>query len=150
MTFIFILSYVWLYFLTKKFLKEIKKFDIYSKEDAIKNFLEFKNQISLHSKIPISFVLIKNEKKAPRNNPFQFNQKRYKRKIEKLLSKKKFNKQDIILLNMFIRYLKTYSYFFKSMQQENGNYTIKIDNQICDIEKLPEILINNFFAFTKF
>jgi len=146
----FILSYGWLYFLTKKFLNEIKKIGIYSKAKAIENFLELKEKNSnFNSKKLTFFTLMKDEKKASRNFPFQFNQKRYKRKIEKLLNKKNNHKQDIRLLNMFVRYLKAYSVFLKSMQKEEGKYTIEIDNQIYDIEKLPEILINNFFAYTQ-
>jgi len=146
---LFILSYVWLYFLIKKFLKEINKIGIVSREEAINNFQNFKNEIISTLKPAITFKILKNNKKAMRNGPFQWHQKRFRKKIIKLKQKKLLEKkQNNCLLNIFVTYLKIHSLLLKIMKSEfNANYAIEINNEIQNINELPTILINNFFAY---
>ncbi|WP_342276566.1 hypothetical protein [Spiroplasma endosymbiont of Nebria brevicollis] len=143
-------SYIVLYFLIKLIFTKFKKVGMYSKEEAIKNFKIY--QQSLNSDLKFrDFKLYKCNKVAPRNQPFHFNQWRYKGKIRRLKHKNyNLEKHDIKLLSIYIRYLKTYANFFKAIEfnskEEINDYYVVIDNRKHQtLEPLKDVLINNFF-----
>lgn len=148
----FIFSYFFVYVSIKILFKKLDQIGVYSKNEAIDNFKIYQANINPDIKIS-EFKLYKFNRVAARNKPFQFNQWRYKGKIRRL-NNKKYNeeKYNIKLLNMYIRYLKTYAVFFKAIE---GNlrdfiddYSVVINNQEYQtLEPLKDALINNFFAY---
>lgn len=122
----FLLSYFFLYFAIKTLFKKFETIGVYNKTEAISNFKEY--QASLEPNLQVSeFKLYKFDKVASRNQPFQFNQWRYKGKIRRL-KKKNYSdeKYNIKLLNMYIRYLKTYAAFFKSLEKNFNNLELSV------------------------
>lgn len=152
---IFLFTCLWLYFLMKKYWKKIKEIGFQSKKTAIKNFEKFWKECKVE-KVNL-FTLFENNKIALRNFPFQFQQKKYKKKNFRLKQKfinQKINqeKYQIKLLIFFITYLKVYTRFIIWMKDENKKKkketNITIENQkYNDITLLPGVLISNFFAF---
>lgn len=146
---IFVFSEILIFILFKKFWKQLKKIGFYSKEEAI---IQFKNfQKENESKSVKNFTLLKFDQNTIQDKPFQFQQKRYKKKIKNLTKKKiKQEKYDLELLNAFIKYLKVYAIFLTRIKTIN-EYSIIIENEkeIDILKTLPNILINNFFAFIK-
>jgi len=136
-----------------KFLKKIKKIGVFPKQAAIKQFQEYQRIIIPTLKPVITFKILKNKQKTIRNEPFQFHQKRFNKKIKRLIDKNLLeSKQNICLLNIFIKYLKGYSNVLKGMEQEFANngayYEVEVNYQIYNLNtELPSIVINNFFAF---
>lgn len=145
----FLVSYVLLYFVIRMLFKKFELIGMDSKKIAINNFKIYQNNLKNNLKIS-EFKLYKSDKIASRNQPFQFNQWRYKGKIKRL-NNKKYNeeKYNMKLLTMYIRYLKTYAIFFKGIKDSSSNdYAVVInDHKYQSLEPLKEVLINNFFAY---
>lgn len=148
---IWLFSYVLIFILFKKFWKRIKQIGIVSKKEALVKFQIFQEEIKTEN-IKI-FVLQKFNQDTIQNHPFQFQQKRYKRKVIKLTLKfnnKKINqeKYQIKLLKLFTIYLKIYAIFLTRIRIIE-NYSVVVENikEINILNSLPQILINNFFAF---
>jgi len=132
---------------------------VYDRKTALTLFAnyqdEFVNSLGLMVK---NFELFNNQHfNSMINTPFQFNQRRYKRKVQRL--KKKLSgtdeeKYQYQLLKLYINYLKTYAVFFKRITNLNevadqvSTAYVVIDGQRHEnFEVLKEVLISNFFAF---
>lgn len=147
------------FLLIKKSWKEMSGLGVYDRKTALTLFAnyqdEFVNSLGLMVK---NFELFNNQHfNSMINTPFQFNQRRYKRKVQRL--KKKLSgtdeeKYQYQLLKLYINYLKTYAVFFKRITNLNevadqvSTAYVVIDGQRHEnFEVLKEVLISNFFAF---
>lgn len=143
------LSHFFAYFLIKKLLKEMKIIGSDSTTKAIELFQKFlKNNQNANQIEKKEFILIKDNQTAPRNFPFQWNQKRCQKKLKKISVKNlSATKKNLKILRTFIWYLKTYAVFFNTLEATNSQYMIKTNHQIEDLNNLKEILIHNFFDY---
>lgn len=141
-----------LHFIIKILFKKLEVIGVDSNEIAINNFKIYQENFKTNLKVS-KFKLYKSDQIALRNKPFQFNQWRYKNKIRRLNNKKSYNaeKYNLKLLNLYIRYLKTYAIFFKAMESDsksNDDYYVVIEEQKSNsLESLKKTLITNFFAY---
>lgn len=143
------ISHFFAYFLIKKLLKEIKIIGSDSTINSLELFQSFlkKNQNSNQIEKK-EFILIKDNKTAPRNFPFQWNQKRCQKKLQKIKIKTlSETKKKLKMLRIFIWYLKTYAVFFNFLESSSSEYKIKTNHQIKDLNNLKEVLIYNFFVY---
>ena len=133
---------------------------IYDQKTALTLFTNYQDEFVNSLEMPVvkKFELFNNQNLyAPIKTPFQFNQRRYKRKVQNLkkrLSGKTEEKYQYQLLKIYINYLKTYAVFFKRITNLNKTFNqyhtdyYMIDGQRYEnFEVLKNVLISNFFAF---
>jgi len=142
----------------------MSKLGIHNRQTALTLFTSYQDEFVKSLAMPTikEIELFNNQNlRAMIDSPFQFNQKRYKRKVQRL--KKRLNgkfeeKYQYQLLKIYINYLKTYAVFFKRIQNLNkvsvytGDYTgtthFFVDGERYEnFEVLKAVLISNFFAF---
>ena len=152
------------FFCCKKTWKEMSKLGIRNHKIALTLFTNYQDEFVKPLAMPTikEFELFNDQNlRAMIDSPFQFNQRRFKRKVQRL--KKRLNgkfeeKYQYQLLKIYIIYLKTYAVFFKRIQKLNkasvcvGDYIgtthFFVDGKRYeDFEVLKAVLISNFFAF---
>ncbi len=144
---VFLLSWVFIFLIPNKIIKQLKKFGTCSKQGAIDSFNNLSKKYYSSNLQKLNFQILKDKKLAARNRPFQFHQKRYIKKIAKILQKEiSTNKKKEKILLIFYQYLKNYAIFIKSIAIETGQYSYLIDNENQSWNQLPTTLIHNFFA----
>lgn len=147
---LFLLSWVFISLITNNLIKKLKKFKSLSWSESISCFDNLSQKYDSQNLNTINFQILKDEKLAPRNRPFQFHQKRCMKKIQKIFEQEmstRKRKEKLVLL--FDKYLKNYAIFIKSMIKEIGQYSYVIDNKKQSFEQLPDTLVHNFFAMVQ-
>lgn len=144
---LFVITNLLILILINKFYQQLKQFGIYSKKIAIEKFKYFHESIEKDKLVTTELLNVENS--ILNQYYFQYQQKKYQKKIKKLKDKKDQTNYDFKLLIYFINYLRTHAHLCKWI--ENPKYFTEINRKTINtnpnISIIINILINKFFAF---
>lgn len=143
------LSHFVAFLLIKNLLKQMRLISYENTKNSIMIFKRYLQQnLNNFKNKKVNFTLLKDNKKAKRDYPLQWNQKRCQKKLLKILNKNTSENRKLLkILRTLIWYLKVYAVLFKNMNIENIKYNLLINNKIVSINQIKSILVKNFWFY---